>query len=177
MDEVTQRVDVINETLDAVDKARDSGLLSGDELLALDDIQRQLEAAKEFELLYGTSNSRQITDALISSGNTNLDNFIPDHLPQTALDEMKISFQRMGVEGAHNLYHNLSNIPIAGIAFGAIDSFIYANQGTAYPHLQGVGVTNQRNFDSLINAGLSSVPLPGGLLLVLEQVLNTPLIL
>ncbi|MDX1920547.1 MAG: hemagglutinin repeat-containing protein, partial [Candidatus Caenarcaniphilales bacterium] len=159
LDQVTDKVDVINETLNAVDKARDSGLLTGDELLALDDIQRQLESAKEFELLYGTSNSRQITDSLISSSGERLNQFIPEQLPQAALDEMKISFKRFEIEGAHALNKGLSNIPIAGIAFGLIDSFIYANQGTAYPHLQSVGITNQQNFDSLINAGLSSLPL------------------
>ncbi|MDX1920441.1 MAG: hemagglutinin repeat-containing protein, partial [Candidatus Caenarcaniphilales bacterium] len=162
LDQVTDKVDVINETLNAVDKARESGLLSGDELLALDDIQRQLESAKEFELLYGTSNSRQITDSLISSSGGRFAEFIPEKLPQAALDEMKISFKRLEIESAHALNKGLSNIPIAGIAFGLIDSFIYANQGTAYPHLQGVGITNQQNFDSLINAGLSSLPLPGG---------------
>jgi hypothetical protein len=47
-----------------------------------------------------------------------------------------------------------------GIGFGAIDSFIYANQGTAYPELNSVGIHNQQNYNSLLTGALSSLPLP-----------------
>jgi ribosomal protein S20 len=90
-----------------------------------------------------------------------ISDLIPSKLPDEALQEMSISAQRLQVELAHDIYGGLSNIPIVGIGFGAIDSFIYANQGTVYPQLNDVGIKNEQNYNSLLTGALSSLPLPG----------------
>jgi filamentous hemagglutinin family protein len=158
IDQTAERVELIDQTLTAVDKVRNTQNLSSGELEALNEIEQQLKAAKTIELTYGTDNSRQISNALINSAG----NLIPTKLPDEALAEMSLSAQRLRLQLAHDIYSGLSNIPIVGIGFGAIDSFIYANQGTAYPGLNGVGINNQQNYNSLLTGTLSSLPLPGG---------------
>jgi hypothetical protein len=137
--ENADRVELIDQTLTAVDKVRNTQNLSPDKLEALNEIEQQLKAAKTIELTYGTDNSRQISNALINSAG----DLIPTKLPDEALAEMGLSAQRLRLEAFHDTYSQLAMTPIIGPTFGIIDAFVYANQGTAYPELNNVGIKNE----------------------------------
>jgi filamentous hemagglutinin family protein len=150
-----ERVELIDQTLIAVDKVRSTQNLSPNELEALDEIEQQLKAAKTMELVYGTDDSRKISNTLIGSAS----NLIPSKLPDEALQEMGISAQRLRLEAFHDTYGKLAMVPIIGSTFGLIDAFVYANQGTAYPQLNGVGIKNEPGKAAV--SVLSSLPFPG----------------
>jgi hypothetical protein len=63
------------------------------------------------------------------------------------------------LEAFHDTYGKLAMVPIIGSTFGLIDAFVYANQGTAYPQLNSVGIKNEPGKAAV--SVLSSLPFPG----------------
>jgi hypothetical protein len=88
-----------------------------------------LQSAKEIELLYGTTNSRLISEMLMANKIEEIESFIPANLPAEALAEMRLGERNLKNESNQELINFVLSFGQINTSFGSVSADLLFDNG------------------------------------------------